>query len=219
MQKLLKKIILSSTGLKTLHNKASKNKLCIHKDNEIKASQALLKNNVIEMKGKNNRLQIGNNSRVYGCTVDINGQNNQIDIAKNVTITQADIKLWGDNNRLIINEQTTFNLGCQIKVFEGTEINIGRQCMISYNVDMRSSDGHPIFDKRGERINKAKDILIEDHVWIGSNVQLLKGTAVKKDSVVATGSLVTKAFNEENIIIAGRPAELLKREIHWKREL
>ena len=219
MKKLLRLLIYKTPKLKRVHNRLSKNKVKANKGNSIEIKRALLRGNHIEIKGRHNKLIVRENSRVYGCTIDINGDNNTIDVADNVTLTKADIKLWGDNNVLEIGEFTTFNRDCQIKVFEGTKIIIGKECMVSYNVDIRSSDGHPIFDKEGLRINFAKDIIIDDHVWIGSYANILKGATIMSGSVIGTGSLVTNGHTPPNVVLAGRPAEILKKDIQWQRKL
>lgn len=46
----------------------------------------------------------------------------------------------------------------------------------------------------------------------------MKGTKISNDSVVGTGSILTKCFTEPNVLIVGNPAQIKKREIHWERE-
>lgn len=219
MKKLIRQLIFIFPFLKILHNKTAKNKLRIAKNNRLDINNGLLRNNHIEIKGKNNYFRVGTESKVYECQIDINGENNIIYIGDSVSIVKADIKLWGNDNKLDIGDFTTFNIDCRIKAFEGTTIMIGKHCMISYNVDMRSSDGHPIFDDHETRINSAKGIIIGDHVWIGSYVNILKGATILENSVVGTGSLVTKSLMQCNSIIYGRPAAIRKGNINWKREL
>lgn len=218
MKNTLRKLVIKHPKVKKLHNSLAGNKIKASKDNTIDVDQALFRKNHIEIKGEKNHLKAGENTKVYGCTIDMNGHNNRIDIAENVTIVNADIKLWGDNNVFEIGEFTTFNTNCQIKVFEGTKIIIGRDCMLSYDVDIRSSDGHPIFDEDGNRINQARDIFIDDHVWVGSYVNILKGVSILNGSVVGSGSLVTDSSTPANVVIAGRPAVILKSNIYWQRK-
>jgi acetyltransferase-like isoleucine patch superfamily enzyme len=47
---------------------------------------------------------------------------------------------------------------------------------------------------------------------------LLKGSFIKDNSIIATGSVVTKAFEESNVIIAGSPAKIVKENVSWVRE-
>jgi len=52
-------------------------------------------------------------------------------------------------------------------------------------------------------------IVIEDNVWIGSNVVILSGCHLKKGSIVSSGSVVSDSY-PENAVIIGNPARLLK---------
>lgn len=54
-----------------------------------------------------------------------------------------------------------------------------------------------------------KPVVIEDDVWIGANVTILKGVTIGRGSVVAAGAVVTKSFPPYSVI-AGVPAKLLK---------
>ena len=52
-------------------------------------------------------------------------------------------------------------------------------------------------------------------VWIGRNVVICKGCSISDNSIVGVGSVVTRPFEEKNVVIAGNPAEIKKRGIHW----
>lgn len=103
------------------------------------------------------------------------------------------------------------NLGC----IEGKSIIIEDNCLLSSDIVMRTGDSHSILNQSGKRINPSKDILIEEHVWIGNRVTINKGCIIKKNSIVGSGAIVTKAFHEEGVIIAGIPATIIKRNINW----
>ena len=55
-------------------------------------------------------------------------------------------------------------------------------------------------------------------MWIGNQVTILKGVTIENNSVIGTGSIVTKSINESNVVITGVPAEIVKRDINWCRE-
>ena len=53
-------------------------------------------------------------------------------------------------------------------------------------------------------------VVIEDDVWCGANVTILKGVTIGRGSVVAAGAVVTKSCPPYSII-GGVPAKILKR--------
>lgn len=57
--------------------------------------------------------------------------------------------------------------------------------------------------------NNDLPVVIEDDVWCGANVTILKGVTIGHGSVVAAGAVVTKSFPPYSII-GGVPAKLIK---------
>lgn len=55
-----------------------------------------------------------------------------------------------------------------------------------------------------------KEVVIEDHVWLGANVIVLSGVTIGKHSVIAAGAVVTKDV-EFYTIMAGVPAKIIKK--------
>lgn len=89
--------------------------------------------------------------------------------------------------------------------------------MIASSVEIRSDDAHPIFDIESEnRINNSEPIIIGEHVWIGARATLLAGSNIGDGCVIGLGSIV-KGFFPNNVIIAGVPARLIKKDIAWER--
>ena len=50
---------------------------------------------------------------------------------------------------------------------------------------------------------------IKSNVWIGSNVKILKGVTIGKNSIISNSSVVTKDV-PENVIVGGIPASIIK---------
>lgn len=61
-----------------------------------------------------------------------------------------------------------------------------------------------------------KPVHIGNHVWIASEVKILKGVSIADGCVIALGSIVTKSFDEENILIGGFPAKKIQDNVSWK---
>ena len=92
--------------------------------------------------------------------------------------------------------------------------------MFSTDILIRTGDKHSIVDMHtGERINPSRSVRIADRVWIGRGVQILKGTVLQQESVVGAGSLVSRAFEEGNCVVAGVPARIIKKGICWDRKM
>lgn len=53
-------------------------------------------------------------------------------------------------------------------------------------------------------------VVIEDDVWCGANVTILKGVIIGRGSVIAAGAVVTKSCPPYSII-GGVPAKIIKK--------
>ena len=54
-------------------------------------------------------------------------------------------------------------------------------------------------------------MVIEEDVWCGANVVILKGVTIGRGSIVAAGSVVTKSCPPYSVI-GGVPAKVIKRK-------
>lgn len=95
-------------------------------------------------------------------------------------------------------------------------VRIGNDCLISWDVQIMDTDMHSIYNDKGERINKDREINIGDHTWIGCKVLLLKGANIPSDSIVAAGSIISKSLEDRKSIYGGNPICLLKSDINWE---
>lgn len=89
---------------------------------------------------------------------------------------------------------------------------IGDNVMMGENVTIFGSNH--AFDRTDipmikQGYKKYPPVEIEDDVWIGNNVIILAGRKIRKGSIVAAGTVLTKDFPEYSII-GGNPSKLLK---------
>ena len=102
------------------------------------------------------------------------------------------------------------NHGARIHAFD--KISIGQGVYIGDDVAIRDSDGHEIV---GSLKNMTSPIIIEDHVWIGARVTIVKGITIGTGAVVAAGAVVVKDV-PANTLVAGIPARVVKENVEWK---
>lgn len=163
----------------------------------------------------NNDVLLDSDCVIKKLTLRVFGSNNKIVIEKDCYIEDLTVHIEGNNNAVVIGENSKLcgiiKLGC----IEGTKITVGKDCLFSSEIDVRTGDGHAILDENNTRINPSKDVIIDDHVWVGYRAMLLKGSHIHKNSIVGAGAAVTGDIGESNVAVAGAPAKVVKRNINW----
>lgn len=111
-------------------------------------------------------------------------------------------------SKLQIGNNTHINRGCIIRASGG--VTIGNNVSISYRCNIMSG-GHIINSPTFE--GEHKPIVIEDYVWLGVGVTILKGVTIGTGAVVAAGAVVTKDV-PPYAIVAGIPAKIIGERNH-----
>ena len=66
-------------------------------------------------------------------------------------------------------------------------------------------------------MNSEKEgVIIGNHCWIGSRVEMCKNAILPNNTIVGACSLVSKKFINEYTIIAGNPAKIIKENVDWR---
>lgn len=217
---------------------ATKRSLTIHA-NTFKCRRYVIWHNHITSRGINNVIEA--DSIVRNCSIDISGENNKIIIGKNCNIYNVTFRIYGNNNKIVIGSDVSMNMSlihmgdnfsrlkigssvsmeecAHIYVLEGKSITIGRDSMFASGITLLTSDSHPIFAlETNEPVNRAKNIKIGKHVWLGQNVTCLKGVEIADSSVIGNGSLCTAGKYKAHCIYAGNPARLIKEGYRWEQQ-
>ena len=193
------------------------NKFKIQKNNKFTISDSLIKKNNIEIFGSNNKCNIDLGSKIENLYIKIKGKNNSLFIKKNCKILSGKINIIGDDLHFLIGNNTTIREFDSVLVGKKKSISIGNDCMLGSNIKIWNGELHPIYSLTSKkRLNNAKSIEIGDHVWIGSDVVILKGSNISEGSAVGVRSLV-KGKVEKNVVVAGSPARKIRDNIKWKR--
>ncbi len=165
--------------------------------------------------GEGNRVILRRGSRLQHCDIRIYGRNNVIDIGEGCILNHVTLWIEDDNNEIRIGERSHFHGTCQLAAIEGTSIRIGKECMFSSEICVRTGDSHSILDVSGKRINPSAAVSIGERVWMGHRAMVMKGVSVADDCVIGAGSIVAKNIDEAHCIAAGVPARIVKRGVTW----
>jgi carbonic anhydrase/acetyltransferase-like protein (isoleucine patch superfamily) len=147
-------------------------------------------------------------------------------------VDQNDRTMLRIKGKLIVNGGVSIGKGCRISIggnaactLNSVSINalttllvthslvINEGSTIAWGCEFSDEDFHNI-SYEGKK-EKPMGIEIGRHVWVGSHVKILKGTRIRDNSVVAANSVVSSIFHEENVLIAGNPAKIIRRNIKW----
>lgn len=152
----------------------------------------LKKNTVIQMK--------------EGATWFINGSvnlfyNTKIEIQRNALFES---QFFSMNGRSVI--------VCQKHIVFGKNVMIGR------NVLIYDSDFHYILDSKNQVIGGAKDVYIEDDVWLTGNIMVQKGVTIERGCIIGAYTVVNKDVKAHVLAAGNAQCHVIKDDVKWSRE-
>jgi len=114
-------------------------------------------------------------------------------------------------------------VGDNSKLWSAVRLTIGDRVLIGHNTSIFDSDTHPMnpherhlqyleIITRGHpaEINLHEEpVTIEDDVWIGASVVVLKGVTIGRGAVIGAGSVVTQDV-PPYAVVAGNPARVVR---------
>lgn len=179
---------------------------------------------------KATKIEYGKNLLLKGVPVIFNKSGAQLKIGNNVTVKSSFLSnLVGLYSRTIIVTRTSdavIEIGDNVGISGATiyarkGIYIEDNTCIGGNCKILDNDFHPI--DAGDRLKllqdvhggdsdlvSSKEIRIGKNCFIGCNSIILKGTVLGDGCVVGAGAVVSGIF-EDNCVIAGNPAKVIKR--------
>lgn len=108
---------------------------------------------------------------------------------------------------IIIENNVYINFGCVI--LDCAEVVIGANSLLGPNIGLYAVNHATDAE---ERINGAcygKPIHIGKNVWLGGDVKILAGVSIGDNTIIGTGSIVTKDI-PPNVIAVGNPCKVIK---------
>ncbi|MFT5122597.1 MAG: acetyltransferase-like isoleucine patch superfamily enzyme [Kiritimatiellia bacterium] len=163
--------------------------------------------------------------RMYGFPLIQRHCNSRIQVGEGL-----DLRNWFSSNPLGVRGKCilcTYAEGAEILIGNNTgmtgatvcameSIHIGSDVRIGANSTIVDTDFHPLGS--AERATNPKDgrkrpVVIEDEVFIGMNVLILKGSHIGKGSVIGAGSVVSGTI-PPGVIAAGNPIKVIREMDH-----
>jgi acetyltransferase-like isoleucine patch superfamily enzyme len=171
----------------------------------------------IHFTGGNNRLVVDGEAYLSGLVVHFNCDNGYVEVGPSTAPALNVTMRVGQDSRILIGRNVSSTGRVGMSAVEGTTITVGDDVMFASENQVRTDDGHPIFDVvSGRRVNPSLDVTIGNHVWVGWGGVLLGGTTIGDGSVVGMRALVKGRF-PNNCVVAGVPATMIRRDVAWER--
>lgn len=97
-------------------------------------------------------------------------------------------------------------------------IVVGDDAMVSYGVQIRTSDSHGIvsLDDPSAALNPPASIRVGPHAWIGADVVVGRGVTVGRGAIVALRTVVTRDV-APCTLVGGVPMRVLRERVTWTR--
>lgn len=108
---------------------------------------------------------------------------------------------------ITIDDNVYINFGCVI--LDCAEVTIGANTLLGPNIGIYPVN-HAIDAE--ERINGrccGKPVHIGKNVWLGGDVKILAGVTIGDNTIIGTGSIVTKSI-PANVIAVGNPCKVIR---------
>lgn len=108
-----------------------------------------------------------------------------------------------------IGAKTVLGQECTISAFQ--HVSIGRECIVADRVMLIDFDHGVVEVERPIRLQGIykRDVRVGHNVWMGYGACVLRGVSIGENSIVGTGSVVTKNV-APNAVVAGAPARLIR---------
>ena len=117
-----------------------------------------------------------------------------------------------DDGFIEIGDRVRFNANVYLNACIGGRIVLGNDVLVAPNVVMRASDHvtSSLEEPIAEQGHSGGEIIVEDDVWLGSNVTVVGGVRIGKGAVIAAGAVVTRDVDPYTIV-GGVPAQFIKK--------
>ena len=188
------------------------------KSNRIEG-EIICNNSKIVFKGKGNILFTDGTVTLDDSTISFCGDNAVLYIdGKSHLPFMLNLDLWSET-AAYFGARSYFNGPLHAIVSERRNLFVGSDSLFSFGIWLRTADPHLIYDaETHKRINPSRSIVIGDHVWIGQNALILKGSSVGSGSIISANCVISGKTVGSNCIYAGNPGRPIKRGVFFLKE-
>ena len=118
---------------------------------------------------------------------------------------------FGRGDRIEIGDNSGLGINCVVPngAIIGKNVMMGPNCFI-VSVNHRYDDVNIPMNQQG--VTSSMPVIIEDDVWIGRDVTIMRGRHIKKGSVIAACTVLTKDFPEYSVV-GGNPSRVIKNRL------
>lgn len=187
----------------------------LERGNQILGEMPSLLKSRITFIGTDNILFCEAGVRLENSILTFKGNGSVIYLGENIYSYRMIVDVFNDNV-FHIGKHNFINRNLHVIVSEGHHVFIGDHGNFSLNVYIRNADAHLIYDSISrKRINQTKSIFIGDHVWVGQDSLILKGTKIDSGSIIGAKSVISGKKIGCNSVWAGNPGKKIKDQIFW----
>lgn len=183
----------------------------------VDAEKASITNSTITFNGNNNIVVVEDGAKILNSRITFNGDNSVLYLSRSrhnylfdLTLNTQSVVYFGSDN--YINGPIT------AVTSEGHNIVIGNDGLFSYGICIRVADAHVIYSVETKtRLNPSASVFIGDHVWVGQNAMIFKGTNIGSGAILGAGSVAVGKKIESNTSYAGNPARKIKGGVFFEK--
>lgn len=169
----------------------------------------------IELLGKNNILYIEDGVCLSRSNIRFCGNNSVVYLSKSKHPYMANIDIY-NNSSVYIGKDCYFNGPLSVIASEQQNVIIGTECLFSFGIFIRTADPHVIYDcVTKKRINPSASVYIGDHVWIGQNALILKGTKIGSGAITGGAACIANKVIPSNVSVVGNPAKVVRKNVFF----
>ncbi len=155
-----------------------------------------------------NATSVGRRARVWGHPKVVNRGRLLIGDRARLVSTIATLEISvGTDGILEIGNNVFINYGCSIAATQ--RVHIGSDCAIGTYCIMMDNDFHRLEPERRFELPESAPIVLQDNVWLGARVIVLRGVTIGAGSAIGAGSVVTHDIPARSLA-AGIPARVIR---------